>query len=86
MEDGQKSGHRARRLHSCYLRGVPIIESCYRYVRKLDAENVEVPNWLIRLTDNHRNWSFGLCYFYLRNVKGFKWKCIRVYQFSRSWI
>jgi len=28
-----------------------ISESCYRYERKLDAENVEVANWLIRLTD-----------------------------------
>ena len=36
-----------------------ISESCYRYERKLDAENDEVANWLIRLTDNHRNWGFG---------------------------
>jgi len=26
-----------------------ISESCYRYERKLDAENDEVANWLIRL-------------------------------------
>ena len=39
-----------------------ISESCYRYERKLDAENNEVATWLIRLTDNHRNWGFGLCY------------------------
>ena len=41
-----------------------ISESCYRYERKLDAENVEVANWLIRLTDNHRNWgasAFVIC-------------------------
>jgi putative transposase len=25
----------------------------------------------MRLTDNHRNWGFGLCYLYLRNVKSF---------------
>jgi putative transposase len=25
-----------------------ISESCYRYDRKLDAENAEVANWLIR--------------------------------------
>ncbi len=49
-----------------------ISESCYRYERKLDAENDEVANWLIRLTDNHRNWGFHLCYLYLRNGKGFK--------------
>ena len=32
-----------------------ISESCYRYERKLDAENDEVANWLIKLTDNHRS-------------------------------
>jgi hypothetical protein len=47
-----------------------ISESCYRYERKLDAENAEVANWLLRLTDNHHSWGFGLCYLYLRNVKG----------------
>jgi hypothetical protein len=49
-----------------------ISESCYRYERKLDAENAEVANRLLRLTDNHRSWGFGLCYLYLRNVKGNK--------------
>ena len=47
-----------------------ISESCYRYERKLDAENEEVAAWLIKLTDNNRNWGFGLCYLYLRNLKG----------------
>ena len=49
-----------------------ISESCYRYGRRLDAENEEVANWLLRLTDNHRNRGFGLCYLYLCNVKGNK--------------
>ena len=49
-----------------------IIESCFRYARKLDAENIEVANWLLHLTDNHRSWGFGLCYLYLRNVRGFQ--------------
>jgi putative transposase len=57
-----------------------ISESCYRYERKLDAENAEVAEWLLKLTDNHRNWGFGLCYLYLRNVKGFKWNHKRVYR------
>ena len=61
-----------------------ISESCYRYERKLDAENVEVATWLIRLTDNHRNWGFGLCYLYLRNVKGFKWNHKRVYRIYKG--
>lgn len=46
-------------------------ESCYRYESKKNAENDEIADWLIRLTDNHRNWGFGLCYLYLRNVKSF---------------
>jgi putative transposase len=35
---------------------------------------------LLRLTDNHRNWGFGLCFLYLRNVKGFGWNHKRVYR------
>jgi transposase InsO family protein len=74
-------------------RGVPIrvackafriSESCYRYERKLDAENEEVANWLVRLTDNHRSWGFGLCYLYLRNVRGFKWNHKRVYRIYKE--
>ncbi|QPQ94866.1 hypothetical protein I6G78_00370 (plasmid) [Burkholderia glumae] len=36
-------------------------------------------NWLLRLTDSHRNWGFGLCFLYLRNVKGFGWNHKREY-------
>ncbi len=61
-----------------------ISESCYRYERKLDADNEEVANWLIKLTDNHRSWGFGLCYLYLRNVKGFKWNHKRVYRIYKE--
>jgi len=60
-----------------------IIECCYRYERKFDVENDEVANCLIRLTDNHRNWG-GLCYLYLRNVKGFKWNHNRVYRIYKE--
>lgn len=38
--------------------------------------------WLPRLTDNNRNWGFGLCFLFLRNVRGFLWIHKRVY---RSW-
>ena len=55
-----------------------------RYEHKLDAENAEVANWLIKLTDNHRNWGFGLCYLYLRNVKGFKWNHKRFYRIYKE--
>jgi putative transposase len=61
-----------------------ISESCYRYERKMNAENEEIANWLLRLTDNHRNWGFGLCYLYLRNVKGFGWNHKRVYRIYKE--
>jgi putative transposase len=61
-----------------------ISESCYRYEPKHDAENALIADWLLRLTDNHRNWGFGLCYLYLRNVRGFKWNHKRVYRIYKE--
>ena len=58
-------------------------EVCYSYKPRLEHGNNEIADWLIRLTSNYRNWGFGLCYLYLRNVKGFLWnhKCIyRIYR------
>jgi putative transposase len=43
-----------------------------------------IADWLVRLTHNHRNWGSGLCYLYLRNVKGFRWNHKRVYRIYRS--
>ncbi len=63
---------------------VGISETCYRYVRLLDDENVEIADWLIRLAHHHRNWGFGLCFLYLRNVKGFGWNHKRVYRIYRE--
>ena len=61
-----------------------ISESCYRCERKLDAENAEVANWLLRLTDNQRSWGFGLCYLYLRNVRRFTWNHKRLYRIYKE--
>lgn len=61
-----------------------VSESCYRYKSKVDVENEQIANWLIRLTDNNRNWGFGLCFLYLRNLKGFKWNHKRVYRIYRE--
>lgn len=74
-------------------RGVPIklacqafkvSEACYRYISKRKPENEEIANWLLRLTDNHRSWGFGLCFLYLRNVRGFGWNHKRVYRIYRE--
>ena len=61
-----------------------ISETCYRYQPKSSDENAEIADWLIRLTHNQRNWGFGLCYLFLRNVKGFAWNHKRVYRIYRE--
>jgi putative transposase len=50
-----------------------ISQTCYRYQPKLSEDNERIADWLIRLTNSQRNWGFGLCFLYLRNVKGFGW-------------
>lgn len=57
-----------------------ISQTCYRFVAETHAENEAIANWLLRLTDNHRTWGFGLCFLYLRNVRGFGWNHKRVYR------
>ncbi len=59
-------------------------ETCYRYEPKHSEENGEIAEWLIRLTHNQRNWGFGLCFLYLRNVKGYGWNHKRVYRIYRA--
>lgn len=61
-----------------------ISESCYRYQAKRPAENALIAEWLVRLTDNQRNWGFGLCFLYLRNVRGYGWNHKRVYRIYRE--
>ena len=61
-----------------------VSQTCYRYRAKLSTENVEIADWLERLTQNQRNWGFGLCFLYLRNVKGYQWNHKRVYRIYRE--
>lgn len=67
---------------ACRLFGVS--ETCYRYQPKLSEENELIADWLIRLTHNQRNWGFGLCFLFLRNVKGYPWNHKRVYRIYRE--
>jgi len=61
-----------------------ISETCFRYKALLCDGNAEIADWLIKLTSSWRNWGFGLCFLYLRNVKGFKWNHKRVYRIYRE--
>jgi len=61
-----------------------VSETCYRYQAKCCAINHEIADHLIRLTHNRRNWGFGLCFLYLRNVKGYGWNHKRVYRIYRE--
>jgi len=51
-------------------RAFGVSETCYRYGPTLRAENEEIADLLVGLTDARKTWSFGLCFLHLRNVKG----------------
>ncbi|WP_448128238.1 IS3 family transposase [Shinella sp. PSBB067] len=75
------------------LRGVSIAlacrtfgvsESCYRYSAKMNDENEQIADLLIGLTRAKKSWGFGLCFLYLRNVRGHRWNHKRVYRIYRE--
>jgi putative transposase len=61
-----------------------VSETCYRYSRKLDDENGQIADLLIGLTRVKRSWGFGLCFLFLRNVRGYRWNHKRVYRIYRE--
>lgn len=67
---------------SCRIFGIS--EHCYRYCSKQSDDNILIADWLMRLTDNHRNWGFGLCFLYLRNVQRLPFNHKRVYRIYRE--
>ena len=36
----------------------------YHYQAKLSDENEEIADWLLRLTETHKRWGFGLCFYF----------------------
>ena len=65
-------------------RAFGVSETCYRYAPKLVGENEEIADMLVGLTSARRNWGFGLCFLYLRNVQGRRWNHKRVYRIYRE--
>lgn len=61
-----------------------ISETCLLPGHRLSDDNCIIADLLLRLTNNQRNWGFGLCFLYLRNVKGFSWNHKRVYRIYRE--
>ncbi len=61
-----------------------ISAATYYYKPKLSAESQQIADWLLRLTTTNKRWGFGLCYLYLRNVKGFGWSHKRIYRIYRD--
>ncbi|GAB7078902.1 hypothetical protein JCM14635_05750 [Megalodesulfovibrio paquesii] len=61
-----------------------ISQTCYRHAAARSTENQKIADWLVRLTATQRNWGFGLCFLFLRNVKGFGWNHKRVYRIYRE--
>ena len=61
-----------------------ISETCYRCQPRRSDDNAGIADWLVGLTQAYRSWGFGLCFLYLRNVKGFGWNHKRVYRIYRA--
>ena len=61
-----------------------VSETCYRYQAKLNGENEQIADLLVGLTRAKKNWGFGLCFLYLRNVQGHCWNHKRVYRIYRE--
>ena len=40
-----------------------VSETCYRYGPKFKAENEKIGDLLIGLTNTHKTWGFGLCFY-----------------------
>ena len=76
------SQHRLNIRQAC--QAFSVSECCYRYERKLSDENRLIAELLLGLTQAQRNWGFGLCFLYLRNVKKYAWNHKRVYRIYRE--
>ena len=65
-------------------RTVGISTSSYYYQSKGKAEDEQIADCLIKLTQANKRWGFKLCFFYLRNVQGVVWNHKRVYRIYKE--
>jgi putative transposase len=54
--------------------------SLMKRMNELEDGNAEITDWLLPLTRANKWWCFGLCFLYLRNIKGYRWNHKRVYR------
>jgi len=77
-----RNGRAATVKLACQAFGIS--QTCYRYKAKLDTENAVIADWLVRLTNNQRNWASGCTSFTCATAKGFKWNHKRVCRIYRE--
>lgn len=80
--------HRAVQQHGVSIKAAcqafQVSQACYLYMARRNIEDDQIAHWLLCLTDNNCNWGFGLCFLFLRNVRGFLWNHKRVYRVYRE--
>lgn len=54
--------------------------TCYYHKSAARDENKQIADLLIKLTDENKNWGFGLCFLTLRSVLGLPYNHKRVYR------
>ncbi len=52
--------------------------TCYYHKSVATDENKQIADLLIKLTNENKNWGFGLCFLTLRNVMGLPYNHKRV--------
>lgn len=58
--------------------------TCYYHKSVASDENNQIADLLIELTQQNKNWGFGLCFLSLRNVLGLPYNHKRVYRIYRE--
>lgn len=61
-----------------------ISKTAFHYCAKSTSENKLIETWLLKLTQTHKCWGFGLCFDYLRNIQKFSWNHKRVLRIYRE--